>query len=63
MRVTNMPKLSLKLLAGKALTGLALIPATIAQAGLLSISRSFNRTRRHSHIGGVSPEAFETAAA
>ena len=22
-----------------------------------------NRTRRHSHIGGVSPEAFETAAA
>ncbi len=23
----------------------------------------YNRTRRHSHIGGVSPEAFETAAA
>ena len=23
----------------------------------------YNRTRRHSHLGGVSPEAFETAAA
>ncbi len=22
----------------------------------------YNRTRRHSHIGGVSPEAFETAS-
>jgi putative transposase len=23
----------------------------------------YNRTRRHCHLGGVSPEAFETAAA
>ncbi len=23
----------------------------------------YNRTRRHSHLGGVSPEAFESAAA
>jgi putative transposase len=23
----------------------------------------YNRTRRHSHLGGVSPEAFECAAA
>lgn len=23
----------------------------------------YNRTRRHSHLGGISPEAFETAAA
>ncbi|MDB5616270.1 IS3 family transposase, partial [Tardiphaga sp.] len=22
----------------------------------------YNRTRRHSHLGGVSPEAFESAA-
>ncbi|WP_367396750.1 IS3 family transposase, partial [Sinimarinibacterium sp. CAU 1509] len=22
----------------------------------------YNRTRRHSHLGGVSPEAFEQAA-
>jgi len=23
----------------------------------------YNRTRRHSHLGGISPEAFERAAA
>ncbi|MGJ0528618.1 IS3 family transposase, partial [Burkholderia gladioli] len=23
----------------------------------------YNRTRRHSHLGGLSPEAFEQAAA
>jgi len=23
----------------------------------------YNRTRRHSHLGGISPEAFELAAA
>ena len=23
----------------------------------------YNRSRRHSHLGGISPEAFETAAA
>jgi putative transposase len=23
----------------------------------------YNRTRRHSHLGGISPEAFECAAA
>ena len=27
------------------------------------IEAFYNRTRRHSHMGGVSPEAFETAAA
>jgi putative transposase len=27
------------------------------------IEVSYNRSRRHSHLGGISPEAFETAAA
>lgn len=27
------------------------------------IEAFYNRTRRHSHLGGVSPEAFESAAA
>ena len=26
------------------------------------IEMFYNRTRRHSHLGGVSPEAFETAS-
>lgn len=26
------------------------------------IKASYNRTRRHSHLGGVSPEAFESAS-
>jgi len=26
------------------------------------IESFYNRTRRHSHIGGVSPEAFEAAS-
>ena len=27
-----------------------------------SLSSFYNRTRRHSHLGGVSPEAFESAS-
>jgi putative transposase len=27
------------------------------------IEAFYNRTRRHSHLGGISPEAFEPAAA
>jgi putative transposase len=35
----------------------------IAQAEISDYIESFyNRTRRHSHVGGVSPEAFEVAA-
>jgi putative transposase len=28
-----------------------------------NIEAFYNRTRRYSHLGGVSPEAFESAAA
>jgi putative transposase len=35
----------------------------LARADIFEYIEVFNRTRRHSHIGGVSPEAFETAAA
>jgi putative transposase len=35
----------------------------LARAGIFDYVESFyNRTRRHSHIGGVSTEAFETAS-
>jgi len=34
-----------------------------ARADVFDYIESFyNRTRRHSHLGGVSPEAFETAS-
>jgi len=36
----------------------------LARGGVFDyIEVFYNRTRRHSHLGGVSPEAFETAAA
>jgi putative transposase len=36
----------------------------LARADIFAYMEVFyNRTRRHSHNGGVSPEAFETAAA
>jgi len=35
----------------------------LARADVFDYIESFyNRTRRHQHIGGVSPEAFETAS-
>jgi len=40
-----------------------LILRTVPMRTPLTAAAFYNRIRRHSHIGGVSPEAFETAAA
>jgi hypothetical protein len=40
-----------------------LTPEHVGKLANKSRWRAVNRTRRHSHLGGVSPKAFETAAA